>query len=121
MGLDIEFFGREDDEERILYLRGHGYLLDLIFAQNPQPAYAGYSDMIIDKRVLAGVERRLLEEMTANGFAPAAGLPSIKELEQVYLDPEGSLEELLPYYLQVTQELLHWTEEYIELICTWSA
>lgn len=121
MGLDIEFFRSRDDQDGLLYLRGHWDLFNLILAQDPPLAYPDYSDMVIDRRVLAKVESRLLAEMAANGIQPATGSPSIKELEDVYLDPEESFEEFLPHYLQVIQQLRRWADEYIELLCVWSA
>lgn len=121
MGLDVDFYRNKDDQEGILYLRGHWDLFDLILAQDPPLVHPDYSDMVIDRRVLAGVERRLLDAMAAEGIAPATGSPSIEELEGVYVNSEGSFEEYLPHYLQVIQELRRWADEYIELLCVWSA
>ncbi|WP_295046793.1 hypothetical protein [uncultured Paracoccus sp.] len=121
MGLDVDFYRNRDDQEGILSLRGHWDLFDLILAENPPLVHPDYSDMVIDRRILAGVERRLLDAMALSGIQPATGLPSIKDLEDVYIHPDASFEEVLPHYLQVIQELRRWADEYIELLCVWSA
>ncbi|GAW37269.1 hypothetical protein RA2_04346 [Roseovarius sp. A-2] len=119
MGLDVEFYQR-GSEEYVHYLRNHWEFQYLFFDQNPEPAYEGYDDFLVDADVLDRVAVRLARQMIAVGLS-RSDVPDTLPEGFCVRRPEVAYAQYLPVYLRIVSDLLAAEAEHGPLICSWSA
>ena len=119
MGLDVEFYVRGADMP-VHHLRNHWEFLEIFFSQNPEPAYEGHDDFLVDADVLYGVAAGLARQMIAAGLS-RSDVPD--DVPEDFRDrrPEIDHAHCLPVYMRILEDLFVAEAEHGPLICAWSA
>lgn len=119
MGLDVEFYVR-GAEVPLHFLRNHWEFQDLFFSLNPEPAYEGYDDFLVDAALLYGVATGLARQMIAAGLSRSDVPDNVPE-DFRSRRPEVAYAQCLPVYMRILEDLLVAEAKHGPLICAWSA
>lgn len=120
MGLDTGFMMLNSKKE-IAYLRNHRDFSALFFEQDPEPYWQGYTDFVVDARMIDVVAARL--EINDERVVRAEAALSDTAFEDICCTNEDDHDpaDLLPVYRRLLQRLREAAAGPDTLLCVWSA
>lgn len=120
MGLDITFLTFVSKDE-VAYLRKHQLFSEMVFVQETPPIWSGHTDFPVYPDMVEAVATWL--ELDESEVVQAEATMSEPDFESYCWagDDHYDLEELLPVYRRVIQQLWAVIDETGTLICAWTA